>query len=886
MDAVVRFFRKLSILIRREKFNRELDEEMAFHRSQTERELIADGVENKAAHYTAKRQFGNDLRLRGESHEVIGFPFESVMQDFRYAIRQMMQSPGFAAVAIITLALGIGANTTVFSVIDAVMLRPLPYAEPDRLVEAQSMNRRTSSANNLSYPDFFDWRAQNHTLEHLVSYHDASYTLTGVDRPLRVDAQVVSWDLLPALGATPEIGRGFTPDEEKQGTKVALISHELLISQFNGDKSIVGRTVNLSSEIFTVIGVMPATFRFPITAPQTGVWTTLAVDNDPTAQHPATANRSMHFLNAIGKLKPGVTVAQADRDIDTIAVNLAKQYPNTNTGHNGAKVQEELAYLIGDTRTELIVVLGAVALVLLIVCGNIANLLLTRMRERQREIAVRAALGADRRRIVRQLLIESVVLSVAGGMAGCTLAFVCTPATLSLIGDSIPRAANAGVDLRVLSFAMAVSCLAGLIFGIVPAITASKTDLVSTLKEGGRADISGHDWLRSSLIVGQVALGLVITAAAGLLITSFMNLLRTDHGFNPDHLLTFTFELPDAQYKETRAEFYRQYFERVRALPGVQSAAGAMILPMTDDGADITFVNPERPLPEGQLQGADVNPISPEYFKTMQIPLLKGRDFSERDDMSASQVMIVNQAFADKYFPGEEILGKKLKPGAGNGMPSGPPWREIVGVVGNMRTRAIQRNLRPAMYLPSAQLKTWCCLRTVMRTSVDPRTLEPTVRQLVASMDKGIPIAQVRTMQDLMFNQLSQPRFAMVLLGTFSGLAIVLTVVGLYGVMMYTVTRRRREIGVRMALGAQRRLVVGMVLRDATKLLLLGIVIGLVVSLLSASVLRSLLYGTGSRNPIVLFLVSTLVAIAGFIAAYLPAVRAASVNPVEALRAE
>jgi len=886
MNALIRFFKKLGILIRREKFNSELEEEMAFHRDQAEKELLRDGVTSETAHYAARRQFGNDLRLRGESHEVIGFRFESVVQDFRYAIRQMMQSPGFAAVAIITLALGIGANTAVFSVIDAVMLRPLPYAEPDRLIEAQSMNRRSTEPNNLSYPDFLDWRAQNHTLEHLVSYHDNSYTLTGLDRPVYVGAEVVSWDLLPALGATPEIGRGFTLDEEKLGTKVALISHELWVSHLNGDKSIVGRTINLSGDLFTVVGVMPATFRFPITAPQIGVWTTLAVDNNPAAQHPATSNRSMHFLNAIGKLKPGVTVAQADRDIDTIAANLAKQYPNTNTGHNGGRVQGELAYLIGDTRTELMIVLGAVALVLLIACGNIANLLLTRMRERQREIAVREALGADRRRIVRQLLIESIVLSAAGGLAGCALAFVCTPAVLSLIGDSIPRAANAGVDLRVLTFAMVVACAAGLIFGIVPAITASKTDLVSTLKEGGRTDISGNDWLRSSLIVGQVALGLVITAAAGLLAASFMNLLHVNKGFNPDHLLTFFFELPDAQYKETRAEFYRQYFERIRALPGVQSAAGAMILPMTDDGADLTFQNPEHPLPEGQRQGADFNPVSPDYFKTMQIPLLKGRDFSERDDMSAPQVMIVNQAFADKYFPGEEILGKKLKPGALNGTPGGPPWREVIGVVGNMRTRAMQRNLRPAMYLPSAQLKTWCCLHTVMRTSVDPRSLEPTVRQLVTSMDKEIPVTQVRTMQELMFSQLSQPRFAVVLLGTFSGLAIVLTVVGLYGVMMYSVTRRRREIGVRMALGAQRRLVVSMVLRDAAMLVSSGIAIGLVVSLLSASVLKSMLYGTGSRNPVVLLLVSALIAIAGCIAAYIPAFRAASVNPVEALRSE
>jgi len=811
-----------------------------------------------------------------------------LLQDLRYALRQLRRNPGFTLVGVITLALGIGANTAVFSVIDAVMLRPLPYYQPERLIEASSVNSHNPGPGAICYPDFFDWRAQNHTLKHLVSYHDGSFTLTGLERPVQVDAEVVSWDLLPALGIRPELGRGFAPDEEKAGTRVVLISHALWTTQFGADPAIVGRGVRLSGGLYTVVGVMPSTFRFPVTERRTSIWTTLAVDDDPTDPHPATSNRGSHFLSVFGRLKPGATVAQADQELRSIAASLAKQYPNTNTRHDSARVRTEIAALIGDGRTALLVVLGAVALVLLIACGNIANLLLARMRERQREIAVRSALGAGRKRIVRQLLAESLVLSVLGGIVGCGLAFVCTPAVLSLIGDSVPRAADAGVDLRVLSFAVLVSFAAGLAFGIIPAITASRTDLVSTLKEGGRSDVMGRDWLRSSLIVGQVALGLVLTAGAGLLITSFLHLLHTGEGFNPDHLTTLFFETPDARYQtgDARPHFYRDYFDQLRALPGVQSAGGVMILPMTNDGATLTFEDLEHPLPEGQLSSADLTPVTPEYFRTMQIPMLAGRDFSGRDDMKSLEVMIVNQAFAQRFFPGEEVLGKKLKPGAGNGSPGGPPWREIVGVVGDIRLGATQREMRPAMYLPADQLNTWCCLYSVVRTSLDPHSLQASVQRIVSAMDQDIPVTQVRTMNELMSSELSQPRFATVLLSTFAGLAIVLTIVGLYGVMTYAVTRRTREIGVRMALGAERGAVLTMVLREAAILLGTGIAIGIAAALVFGSVLQDMLYGTGARNPAVLMLVCVAVGVAGLAAAYIPAFRAAKVDPMVALRYE
>jgi len=810
----------------------------------------------------------------------------SLIQNIRYALRQLRKNPGFTAVAVITLALGIGANTAVFSVVDAVMLRPLPYDHPESLVEVQSIRLKNPIGSAVCYPDFFDWRSQNHTLDHLVSYHDNQFTLTGLDRPVQLDGEIVSWDLLPALGVRPELGRGFTLDEEKAGTRVILISHSLWASQFGADRSILGRAVRLSGELYTIIGVMPPSFRFPITRSTNSIWTTLAVDDDPADPHSNVKSRGSHFLDVFGRLKPGSSLAQADQDLKGIAANLLKQYPDTNTKHESARVIKEIDSVLADTQMALLIVLGSVALVLLIACGNIANLLLARVRERQREIALRAALGAGRHRIVGHLLSESIVLSACGGLAGCGLAYLGTPLILSLIGNSIPRAVDAGVDLRMLLFAVVLSLVTGIVFGVIPALAGSRTDLVTTLKEGGRSEVFGRDWLRSSLVVGQVALGLLLTAGAGLLITSFSKLLRTDEGFNPDHLTTMFFETPDSRYKDNRAQFYREYFEKLRSIPGVQSAGGVLILPMSDSRAIISFEDPSHPVPDGQEPGADLTPVSPGYFRTMQIPLLEGRDFSERDDMNAPQVMIVNEAFVQKYLGGQNVLGKKLKPGAGNGTPGGPPLREIVGVVGTIRMGALERNMPPAMYLPADQLNTWCCLSSVVRTSLDSTSLAASVQRIVSGMDKDIPVTQVRTMRELLFMQLSQPRFAMVLIASFAGLAILLTIVGLYGVMTYSVSRRTREIGVRMALGAQRVSVLKMVLGDAAILVTAGILIGAVSALASASILRSMLYGIEPRDPIVIAAVCTAVAVVGLAAAYLPARRAAKVDPMVALRYE
>jgi predicted permease len=629
---------------------------------------------------------------------------------------------------------------------------------------------------------------------------------------------------------------------------------------------------------------MPASFRFPVQAPHVALWTTLA--NDATGRDPMTAQRGAHLLSTIGRLKPGVSAEQAQQDLSLIAKNLQRQYPETNTRRDSARVQSELESVEGDNRTPLLILLGAVFMVLLIACANLANLLLARTSEREREIAVRSAVGADRRRIVRQLLTESVLLSTIGGIAGCLLAVVSTRAMLRIIGDSIPRAAQAGVDGAVLAFAVLVSLATGLLFGMVPAFKASRTDLLANLKQSGRGTLGYRDWLRSALVIAQVALGLVLSTAAGLLIASFLYLQHSGMGFTPDHVLTLSFDLPDNQYPDAKkVEFYRDYFEHIRELPGVRAAAGAMVFPLGPNNFSISFDNQDHPLPKGQRPGSPASVITPDYFKTLQIPLLAGRDFTARDDKKAQPVVIVSEAFARKYFPGENAIGKHIQPGASDS-DNVEPWREIIGIVGNTKIKASGTIDQPMYYLPAAQLPSWCCLYTVARTATDPTSLESSIRNLVSSMNKDLPVYDVRTMDDLMSVGLAQPRFHMALLGSFAGIALLLTVIGLYGVMTYSVTRRTREIGVRMALGAARISVLRMVLREAGTMVAIGLAVGIAGALLAGAVLRSILYGTTPHNPLVLITVCLILCVTGLIAAYLPARRAASIEPMNALRME
>ena len=811
----------------------------------------------------------------------------TLIQDLHYGVRMLAKNPGFTAVAILTLALGIGASTAVFSVVNTVLLQPLPYTDPARLVAVESMDTRgVADPSSLSYPDFFDFRAQNHVFEHLVTSRDTNLALTGQGEPQQLDGEMVTWDLFSVLGIVPQLGRGFLPSEEAAGSHAAVLSHQLWQSRFGGNPGIVGRTITLNRKAYTVVGVAPAGFVFPANEPKIQLWTTIADDREaPPGDTPMTEQRGAHMLTAVGRLKTGITIEQARADVSVIAASLAKQYPDSNANHVAAFVRPALETLIGEARLPLLILLGAVGLLLLIACANIANLLLARTTAREHEIAVRAALGASGVRVVRQLLTESLLLAVLGGSAGVGLATYTLQFILPLGAKSIPRLAQVSIDGRVLFFSLLLALVTSLLFGMAPALEASKVELSSTLKEQTRGTTDRHDRLRGGLVTAQVTLGLVLVSAAGLLMASFLHLERSDLGFRPDHLLTYWFSLPEPEYSPAeQVAFYDQLLERMRSLPGVQSAAGVWPLPLGGDNATVSFDITERPAPAPSRPAARMALATPAYFATAGIRLLKGRFFTEHDDKTSSRVLIVNKAFADKYFAGEDVIGKTITPGATDSGEKEMP-REIVGVVGSAKLFALDAEPQPIYYFPYKQLA-WQPPVMMLRTAVPPRTLESAIRGQMAKLDPLVPVFQIRTMDELMDSQVVAPRFQTLLLGGFAGIALLLTMVGLYGVVAFSVSRRTREIGLRLALGAARADVLIMVLKQAMKLVLIGLGLGIVGALAAGQLLRSMLFGVNPIDPAVLAAACLLIGMTGALASYLPARRATRVDPMVTLRYE
>ncbi|HJU89295.1 MAG TPA: ABC transporter permease [Gemmatimonadaceae bacterium] len=803
---------------------------------------------------------------------------DSLLNDLRYAFRTLRRAPGFALVAILTLALGIGANSGIFSVVSGVLLQPLPFADPDRLVVVWG-DHPTIGHETASYPDFEDWRRDNTVFTSLAGVTNAgdNFSVPGGEA-VRVRSARVTVNFFSTLGVTMAHGRGFVPEEERFGThQVAVISHGLWQRVFGGSPSVVGRTVTMNGNQFQIIGVAPASMTQPEGAE---LWTPLAFN----PANPPPGRRS-DFLFVIGRLKPSATIDQAKTEMKAIMSRLAQQYPRTNAQWSADVVplHEEL---VGDARPALLIFAGAVGLVLLIACANVANLMLARAAAREREVAIRLAMGAPRGRIVRQLLTESVVLSILGGAAGVLLAvwFVASMQTLQL--NQIPRLDEVRVDGLVLLFTFGLSVLTGLLFGLAPALRLTRPELQGALKEGGRGSIggSGVDRIRGALVLSQVALALLLLVGAGLLIRSFQRMLEVDPGFNPERLITFQLTMPSRSYPEVEQllNAQRAVRERVAALPGVRSVGITSDLPFASGYGYIAFaIEGQQPLEPGVVQDMVLIAANNDYFKTMGIPLRRGELFSGKEPIDTLTVAVVNEALVQKFFKGRDPIGARVT----LGNPEDGQWATIVGVVGNTLLDSPSKEPYPQMFFADHQL-TQRQMSFAVRTSGDPGATAAAIRRAVAEVDPTLPVAALRTMDESFSNAMARPRVNLTLLGVFAAVAVLLAAIGIYGVVSYAVAQRTRELGIRVALGASAHDVLGLVVRQGMTPVAIGVLLGLLAAFAATRVMRSLLYGVGATDPVTLASVTVLLALIAFFASWIPARRATRVDPMVALRSE
>ncbi len=800
---------------------------------------------------------------------------DTLLRDIRFGFRGLSKRPGFTIIALLALALGIGANTAIFSLVNAVVLQPLPYTEPDQLVWAWGKFPGGNRA-SVSPADYLDFRNQNKTFEQFGAMGTTSRpaNLTGSGEPERLMASVVTGNFFQALGVTPALGRGFSLDNEKPGNdQVTVLSYGLWQKRFAGNPGIVNQRILLDGKSFEVIGVMGKDITFPQTAE---LWVPMNFDGDPEMKV-----RAAHFIRPIGRLKQGVTLAQAQADIDGIAAQLAQQFPASNNGWS-LRLEPLRERLIGSGKTTLFILFGAVGFVLLIACANVANLLLVRAAARQKEVALRTALGASRVRIIRQLLTESLLLALVGGALGALIAAWGIDLLVMLNRDSIPPTAVVKIDVTVLAFTFGISVLTGLLFGIAPALRTVKLNLSDTLKEGGRSDGEGalRNRTRSLLVVFESAIAVVLLVAAGLLVRSLIALQNTNPGFDANNVLTLRVDLSRAKYDkpEKTANFWQSLEQRLSGLPGVETVGFITELPLSGQMNDAPFTVEGRPpaTPE-QKFGADFRRVNQNYFQALRIPVLRGRNFTEQEVRDSAQVIVVSQALVDTAFPNEEALGKRLLT-----VLSDKPF-EIIGIVGDIRHRAMELQPYAAMYLPTYRPGG---TTVVVRTQGDPLSLGPAVRKEVQEIDRDQPVSALRTMDDWIARSTATPRYRTTLLALFAALAMVLAATGIYGVMSYSVAQRTHEIGVRMALGARRSAVLGLIIRQGMLLVVVGLVIGLAGAFAVTRVMSSLLFGVGAKDPITFAVVAVLLSIVALIACYVPARRATKIDPLEALRYE
>src|SRR5262245_28429709 len=798
-------------------------------------------------------------------------------QDLRYGLRVFIKKPGFSVVAVFTLALGIGANSAIFSVVNGVLLRPLPLEDPDRLIKIWE-TFLPGGQGTASVPNLKDWREQNTVFNGIAAYQFSSLNLRGQDSPERLQGATVSPNFFDVVGVRPRLGRAFQIGEDEAGrNRVALLSHRLWQRNFGGDAGVIGKDIPLNGESYTVIGVMPPEFRFP--SRLTELWVPLVIPPDQVN------NRGSHWMFTLARLKPDVGFEQAREQMVAIAKRLEQQYPDSQAGRSVFLIplQEET---VRNIRPALMALLFAVGFVLLIACANVANLLLARATSRRREIAVRTALGAGRLRLVRQLLTESLLLAVTGGALGLALARWGVEGLLVLAANFLPRANEVGLDWRVAAFTAALSILTGVFFGLIPALQSSRVDLQSTLKEGGAAGSGMQtNWLRSALVVVEIAATLVLLIGAGLLIKSFIRLYETDLGIKAENVLTMSLALPQAKYPDTRtaAAFHQKLLDRVALLPGARSAGVINYLPLQQWGFNggVT-IEGQGPYEPGRQPVAEFRAISPDYFRTFSVPLMSGRFFTAEDQSDSQPVVIVNQALAQRYLPGQAPIGKRIRA-------IGNDWRTVVGVVGDVRQSGVTQAVRAEVFVPVTQA-TWTPLTQTMslvvRADAEPEALISAVRNAVREVDPAQPVFNVKKMEMVVADSVADRRLNMLLLGIFAAVALTLAVIGIYSVMSYTVSQHTREIGIRMALGARPTDVLKLVIGQGMSLTLVGVGLGVAGAFGLTRLMATLLYGVAATDPLTFAVVSALLMVVALLACCVPARRATKVDPMVALRTE
>ena len=810
---------------------------------------------------------------------------ESLLKDIRFAFRGLARRPAFTAIAVITLGLGIGATTAIFSVVNSVMLRRLPYSTADRIVAIQELNPQGKRI-QVTGPNFLDWRAQNTVFEHLAAIRVTNANLMLADQAERIELAQTSANFFEVFGVGPQQGRLFVTGDEQAGhAPVVVLSDALWRRRFAGDPTVIGKPITLDGASYTVVGVAPPGFQYP---DKTEAWLPplkLAPEMNPAIE--PTQRRGSGYLSAVALLKPGVTVAQAAGEMETITSRLRQQYPETNNRRFN-RVLSLHDHLVGDSRTMLWLLLGAVLFVLLIACANVANLLLASAASRSKEMAIRTALGASRWRVIRQLLTESAMLALAGGLLGLFLSRYGVAAITKLLPQTFPRLSEIGMDWRVFGFTLGVSLLTGFIFGFAPALHISGADVQEAMKENARgtAGSARHTRLRHALIVAEVALSVVLLAGAGLLFRSFMRLQAVDAGFTPQQVLTARLSPAGPQFDEDSAvvTFYEQVLDRARAIPGVDSAGVINTLPLSG-GPTVAFRVEGRPIqPVDKWIPTNFRSVSPDYFRAMNIPVLQGRTFTPEDRAGAPRKLMINQALARRDFPDEDPVGKRIT--LGNSDENNQPiWFEIVGVTANVRSIELREEAPPELYFSAKQIP-FQNMSIVVRSTVEPESVAPALRQAVVEVDRTVPVAQVQTMEHIVSESVTQPRFNLFLVGLFGGIALLLSAAGIYGVTSYTVTQRTHELGIRLALGAQVGDVLRLVLGQGMAVIGIGLVLGLAASFALLRLMRSLLFGIGENDPLTFGAITLVLLVVALIACYVPARRATKVDPLIALRYE